>query len=720
MYRNNAPGKRSGAAAIVFVACLLPGALRADEIVLSKPGTRGAGIGVLHFPSDQSVGNLYMEPESVSGLDPIGLGDNPVHDLYMEPESIPDWDPQRVGPNYNWKYAGAARGDVAVPPGRVVQLVVRLRPRPEDSARLRTRDRRAYQMFVADGARADPDDLSGLSSLGPDDLCWLTINALTPTADADQRALEPIRRLTGLRRLSLHATGVTDNGMKHLRELRSLEALELTEERSISNAGLAVLKDLPALEYLNIDVGVTDAGLQQIGQVSSLRWLRIRTGQFWGPGLAEVAKLPRLERLCLVGDTGLSDGHLRYLEGLSHLKGLTIWGGAGDRLTDASLASIGKLKDLESLHFILTSPRFTPAAVAQLKDLQSLKEVDFAGTWVTPDRVRYGDEALRQLAAVLPNLESIGGTGFLSAEGVKALAAFRNLRRLSVLLRDYRQGYNGPTGLSCLGGLSLLEELSIAGQDALLSETDIASLTSLSHLKVLNVMNSHLTDRGLTPIGKLEGLERLSLAGTRVSRNGLNQLSGLKNLRSLSVGMWAEIRPTNVTEELPLDLSQLQSLTQLQLSGLALDEADVTFLANLRHLRDLKIDASALPGTSLRHMKELSELESLSVRGLSQLTGEDLASLAPLARVKTLILGGDIADTTVASLDGLSGLQWLDVETAASIRGQTIADLKQRLPMIEYVHISEPLPQPTVPADRSSARSRRSNQADPRPRSRGR
>jgi Leucine-rich repeat (LRR) protein len=638
--------------------------------------------------------------------------------LYVEPESVSGWDPERVGPQYNWEYAGTARGDAAVPHDRNVQLVVRLGPRPGDSARLLAQNRLAHQMLVADGARVEPDDLSGLSGLGPDDLCWLAVSALVPRADADQRVLEPVRRLTGLQMLSLHTTGVTDKGMEYLRDLRSLKALELSGELSLGNTGMAVLKDLPALEYLDLDTGVTDAGLKQIGQLPNARWLRIRTGGFWGPGLAELAKLPRLERLCLVGEVGLSDRHLQYLESLLHLKSLTLWGGACDRLTDPSLASIGKLKDLEELNFIMTSPRFTPAGIAHLKDLKNLKKIDFAQAWSGPEAARYGDDVVRQLAA-LPGLESIKGVSYLSAEGMKVLAAFRNLRRLGIGLKDRHQGYHGPTGLSHLGGLSALEELSFTGGEAL-SEADLAGLESLSRLKVLSIMSSHLTDQSLASISKLERLEQLNLAGTRASRNGLNQLSGLKSLRGLDVQMWAEVRPTNVTDELALDLSKLQGLKRLRLSGLALQEADAAFLANLRHLEGVTIDASSLPGTSLRYLRGLSELEYLSVRGLSRPTGGDLAPLAGLANVKTLILGGEIADTALTSLDGLSGLQWLNVETAAPIRSQTIADLKQRLPMIEYIHISEPLPQPAVSSERPRVSPPRGNQPAPQSRRRGR
>ncbi len=171
--------------------------------------------------------------------------------------------------------------------------------------------------------------------------------------------------------------------MEYLKDLHSLRALEFGGESSIGNQGLAVLKDLPNLEYLELDTAATDAGFKYLGQLPHLRWLSMRTGRFWGPGLAELAHLPRLERLCLHGTTPISDRHLQYLEGLTHLKSLTLWGVA-DPLTDASLASIGKLKDLEELYFIITAPQFTPAGLVHLKNLKNFRKVDFSATWAVP------------------------------------------------------------------------------------------------------------------------------------------------------------------------------------------------------------------------------------------------------------------------------------------------------------------------------------------------
>ena len=233
-----------------------------------------------------------------------------------------------------------------------------------------------------------------------------------------------ISRLTGLQMLSLKDTGVTDKGFEHLRPLRSLRVLEIGES-SITSRGLSVLKDLPALEYLELNTGVTDAGLRQVSQLSNLRWLRIADGKMWGPGLAELVKLPRLERLCIHGSNPISDRHIKYLEGLTQLKGLTLWGSACNTLTDASLASIGKLKNLEELYFIRSSPRFTVAGAAHLKRLKNLKKIAFAQIMWSGDAGEYnGDEVVRQLAGNLPNLESITGIAYLTAEGMKAISEY--------------------------------------------------------------------------------------------------------------------------------------------------------------------------------------------------------------------------------------------------------------------------------------------------------
>jgi len=444
--------------------------------------------------------------------------------------------------------------------------------------------------------------------------------------------------------------------------------------------------DLPALEYLELDTGVTDAGLKQVAQLSNLRWLSILDGNIWGPGLAELAKLPRLERLCFWGGSPISDRHIKYLEGLTQLKGLILWG--VDALTDASLASIAKLKNLEELYFIMSMPKFTPAGVARLKELKNLKKIAFAQTWLGYAGEYYGDEVVRQLAANLPNLESIKGLSYLSAEGMKTLARFRNLKCLHVTLKDRRQGYYGPTGLSHLAGLGSLEELYINSES--LSEADLACLEPLGRLKELHVWSKHLTDRNLASIGKLKQLESLTVFSS-VTRSALNQLNGLSRLHHLQV----VARPrrnaakTDPADELMLDLSGLKKMKDMNLSGLSLQDSDLAFLKHLPLLEILSIQPDSLTGAFLRHLRELPELNRLYVSGLSGCTGEDLAHLNGLPKLRSLHLTGDITNTALASLTGPLSLESLRVETDEPIRMQTVTNLTKSHPVIEYIHIHE-------------------------------
>ncbi|MDT8300668.1 MAG: hypothetical protein RQ760_04230 [Sedimentisphaerales bacterium] len=644
-----------------------------------KPKKPAGATKVLSFPSGQCMGNLYLEPESGPG-----------------------WDPKGVCLHGVWEYLGVAQGDVCVPEDRNVQLSAYLALSPRESAKLRAQDPLSHQLLITDRIRKDPDDLSGLSELDPNDLFRLSVcSAMYLRAGIDPGIFEPISRLTGLQMLSLNDTGVTDKGMEHLRPLRSLRILELRES-SISNRGLAVLMDLPALVYLDLYTGVTDAGLKQVGQHPNLRWLRIRTGKIWGSGLAELVNLPHLERLCLWGTSPISDRHLKYMEGLTQLKSLTLWG-ICDRLTDVSLASIGKLKNLEEMHFIRTGPRFTVSGVAHLKDLKNLKKVDFAQAWLSPEGVSYGDDLARQLAANAPNLESIKGISFLSAEGMKTLTRFRNLKCLHITLKNRKQGYYGPTGLSHLAGLGSLEELIINNSESLF-EADLACLEQLGRLKELHVVSRHLTDRNLTSIGKLKQLESLHLFGS-VTRSGLNQLNGLSRLHLLQVNAWGNAAKTNPANELMLDLSGLKKMKDMNLSGLPLRDSDLAFLKHLSLLENLSIQPDSLTGASLRHLRELPELNRLYVSGLSGCTGEDLAHLNGLPKLRSLTVKGDITDTVLASLTGPLSIESLYIETDEPIRKQTVTGLKNSHPMIEFIHINELYKARTRPA-RSPKRTR--------------
>jgi Leucine-rich repeat (LRR) protein len=627
---------------------------------------------ILHFPDDQFVGSLYVEdpclgtPYLEGGRDlslPLGL------------------DPKRVCLGGDWDFVGLAKGDVAVPAGRNIKLMVMLRLRRRDAAQIARLRPLQYKMFAAERCCVDPNDLSGLSQLRPDDLYMLQVYSLVRTADADQRVLEPISHLTGLQILSLSKTGVTDKGMELLKKLRSLRALEFTEEQ-IGVKGLAVLKDLPNLEYLDCGTEPTDVGLKHLGQLPNLRWIRIRTGRMYGPGLAALANCPRLERLCIWGTSPISDRHIRCLEGLTQLKSLTLWG-VCDSLTDASLASISKLKNLEELYFIRTMPRFTAAGQAYLTQLKHLRKLDLAGAPISDARY----------LAQLPQLESVRPVQF-TADNMKALSGVRHLESLGVTLSSPPHGLiDDPLAASYLGKLTSLERFT----GRFVSDEEVACLEPLSRLKELLVGGSHLTDRSLASISKLKRLEYLNFSafgGARISRSGIKQLSSLTDLQVLDVKVGPAAN--GQADGASLDFSALTGLNTLVLSGCSLGDTDLASLAGLRRLEWLVLYGN-FTEEGLWHLRNLSKLKYLFITGISCTSGEHLDELGGMTKLGDLHLHGRITDTALNRLSGLPSLWSLSVETDEPIRPETLARIRKAIPTLMYVHVSKP-PQFRPPA----------------------
>lgn len=94
------------------------------------------------------------------------------------------------------------------------------------------------------------------------------------------------------------------------------------------------------------------------------------------------------------------------------------------------------------------------------------------------------------------------GDTIVPAEGVKTLGAKQNLRCLHLALKDPRQGYHGPSGVSYLAGLDKLEDLAFTN-DLLFADVDLVSCESMRSLRSLSIASCNVTDRGMAALGKL-------------------------------------------------------------------------------------------------------------------------------------------------------------------------------------------------------------------------
>jgi hypothetical protein len=155
--------------------------------------------------------------------------------------------------------------------------------------------------------------------------------------------------------LHLTSTGVTDDGLRHLKRFGNLRHLNLASFAPvwvngkrltpITDAGMAHI-DLPNLVSLNLDgLPITDAGLKALPDLPVLNTLQLTGTNVEGPGLGRLVAFHKLASLHLNGSP-VTD------EGLGHLAaaaGLVVLSLDGIPLTAAGLKAVINLKSLSYL-----------------------------------------------------------------------------------------------------------------------------------------------------------------------------------------------------------------------------------------------------------------------------------------------------------------------------------------------------------------------------------
>lgn len=221
------------------------------------------------------------------------------------------------------------------------------------------------------------------------------------------------------------------------------------------------------------------------------------------------------------GTKDVDDSWLVHLTALKNLKTLKLWSTA---ITDAGLATIGQLDDLEQLRLYDCS-KVSGAGLIHLRGLMNLSSLDVEKTNVDGD-------GLKDLRG-LPNLRSLNlletrvdDDGLVHLEGLKQL---RSLRLDCTRITD--------AGLVHLKPLSHLEFLHLEapllpyepGRDhfygpSKIGDAGLAHLVGLPRLRVLNLEHANATDAGIEHLSRLTGLEILVLNRENLSREGLERL----------------------------------------------------------------------------------------------------------------------------------------------------------------------------------------------------
>ena len=309
-------------------------------------------------------------------------------------------------------------------------------------------------------------------------------------------------------------------------------------------------------------------------------------------------------------------------------------------LTDADLAPLAEIKNLESLNLSGNN------AITNLSSLAGLSSLTFL---------------------------NIMNTGATDLSPLSDLTAMESLHLSNAEITD----------LSPLTGMSHLKELYLTDGDLPDSKiSDLSPLSGLTELETLRIPSvSEISD--LSPLSGLTALKTLAVNGISYSGVGkITSLEPLKNLKNL------EVINLNVDSETGVDLTPLAGLAHLRelTFGGAIQMDSLEVFSNMTEMEELVLHAtnsnycSASDLSVFSHMTKLQRL-SISVDGLTSLTG-----LEPLHELLEIELYSQ--DSSCATLQPLAGLENLQSVTI-SLVGTRSLDISAlgRLPNLQSAHV---------------------------------
>jgi hypothetical protein len=597
----------------------------------TEPASTGR---VLHFPKERSLGQLMIQDTGV------------VRNI----QTFFYW--TQAGDS-EWEYLGEAQGDVKVPAGKRLNLTI---------------------------SPKGWEDLSPLSKLGPDDLYSLGFRSTKEGANPDDRCMQYIAHLTGLKSLMLSNTSISVKGLKLIGSLNSLERLYAPR---LTDAGLAEVAHLSSLKALYIsDHSLTNAGLAHLAQLELLEELDlVGKGRLNDSGLVHLSKLPRLRYLLLQGKN-FTDAGMVQIKNCSSLRILHF--GNLIQLTDASIVQLSQMPGLErlSLHW---NENITNASMVYLKKMNSLKMLDIKHSKVT-------DEGLAHLAQ-LESLENLT----LPDEGVTD-AGFEHIAKLHNLKYLWAGSSSSSPltdkSLSYISTLGNLEELNIGGNG--FSDEGMKHIAKLTNLKSLSIfMANQLTNKGLAELSGLKSLTNFMLGeNARVSFFGLNSLNNLKNLNNLSL--------YNIRQDtFIMDISGLTELKDLIITlhkerkgrskaSNSFKNEDWACLSNLTQLKRLQITGMGIDNEGVKHLSGLTNLEFLNIfcPGESKIDDQALKYLRNMHKLNRLyIKDGHFTDKALDYLDGLPALSWLELTSDFAFSTKAIRDFQRKNPKVTRLQL---------------------------------
>ncbi len=185
-----------------------------------------------------------------------------------------------------------------------------------------------------------------------------------------------LSNLSQLRGLSLPSFFITDKELQWVSRLKGLQSLDLSGTQ-VTDEGVRSLSHLSLLK-LGVGARITDEGLASLREMVSLQELNLAKSRVSQRGLLPIAKLPRLHTLFL--GASITNEDLPVLFQFSQLKRLDL---SGAHISSGALSTLIKMKNLEEL--ALSNTEVTDGVLEALTKLPNLRYLEISDTRITPE-----------------------------------------------------------------------------------------------------------------------------------------------------------------------------------------------------------------------------------------------------------------------------------------------------------------------------------------------
>src|SRR5262249_6857234 len=156
--------------------------------------------------------------------------------------------------------------------------------------------------------------------------------------------LSHLREFPFLERLYLKETQASDEGLEFVAEAKNLKTLMIWNGRTITDDGVAHLRTLRNLESIHLsDSKVTDKAIEYLSEIPSLEELSMQNNDFTDKALEFARRLPRLKRLIIDRRPPFSDEGMKQVRQMAMLEELWL---QETLVTNKGLRELAGLKNL--------------------------------------------------------------------------------------------------------------------------------------------------------------------------------------------------------------------------------------------------------------------------------------------------------------------------------------------------------------------------------------